>query len=140
MISSDANVIARTTKATSIPTLVVPRPNASFLYRVRDDRLAADGIRRGDLLIIERGQRLFERVEFAQCPCRGEDLPPGCHPIFDEQYDGLVRYLSRLTGDPDLAADIAQAVFLVFVRRVSTIRSARACRSMASSSRPSDCR
>lgn len=42
----------------SIPTLVVPRPNASFLYRVRDDRLAAEGIHPGDLLIIERGQRL----------------------------------------------------------------------------------
>ncbi|MDP9190683.1 MAG: hypothetical protein M3P06_03165 [Acidobacteriota bacterium] len=42
----------------SIPTLVVPRPSTSFLYRVRDDRFAADGIHPGDLLIIERGQRL----------------------------------------------------------------------------------
>ncbi|HEY0157834.1 MAG TPA: S24 family peptidase [Thermoanaerobaculia bacterium] len=43
----------------SIPELVVPRPNASFIYRVKDDLLAeSDGIRRGDLLIVERGRSL----------------------------------------------------------------------------------
>ncbi|HUP60766.1 MAG TPA: S24 family peptidase [Thermoanaerobaculia bacterium] len=42
----------------SLPALVVPRPNVSFVYRARDDRLAADGIYRGDLLIIERGQQV----------------------------------------------------------------------------------
>lgn len=39
----------------SIPDLVVPRPNISFLYRVKDDRLHAEGIRRGDLVVVERG-------------------------------------------------------------------------------------
>lgn len=38
----------------SIPDLVVPRPNISFLYRVKDDRLEGEGVRRGDLVIIER--------------------------------------------------------------------------------------
>jgi SOS-response transcriptional repressor LexA len=42
----------------SLPALVVPRPNVSFVYRVKDDRLAAEGICRGDLLVIERGQQL----------------------------------------------------------------------------------
>jgi DNA polymerase V len=39
----------------SIPEIVVPRPNVSFLYRVKDDRLDGEGIRRDDLIIIERG-------------------------------------------------------------------------------------
>ena len=37
--------------------------------------------------------------------------------IFDEQYDGLYRYLARLTGDPDLAADVAQECFIRLVER-----------------------
>lgn len=37
--------------------------------------------------------------------------------IFDEHYDGLVRYLDRLTGDPDLAADVAQECFIRMVER-----------------------
>lgn len=37
--------------------------------------------------------------------------------IFDEQYDGLYRYLTRLTGDPDLAADVAQECFIRLVEK-----------------------
>ena len=37
--------------------------------------------------------------------------------IFEEQYDPLIRYLVRLTGDPDLAADIAQESFIRLVER-----------------------
>lgn len=37
--------------------------------------------------------------------------------LFDEQYDGLYRYLARLTGDPDLAADVAQETFIRLVER-----------------------
>ena len=42
----------------SIAELVVPRPNSSVLYRVRDQRLAAAGIFAGDLTIIDRDQPL----------------------------------------------------------------------------------
>ena len=37
--------------------------------------------------------------------------------IFEEQYDPLIRYLVRLTGDPDLAADVAQECFIRLVER-----------------------
>jgi len=37
--------------------------------------------------------------------------------IFAEHYEGLFRYLSRLTGDPDLAADVAQEAFVRLVER-----------------------
>lgn len=37
--------------------------------------------------------------------------------IFDEQYDVLYRYLVRLTGDADLAADVAQESFIRLVER-----------------------
>ena len=42
----------------SISELVVPRPNSSAFYRVRDQRLAAVGIFAGDLAIIDRDQPL----------------------------------------------------------------------------------
>jgi RNA polymerase sigma factor (sigma-70 family) len=37
--------------------------------------------------------------------------------IFDAHYDILLRYLVRLTGDPDLAADVAQETFIRLVER-----------------------
>lgn len=37
--------------------------------------------------------------------------------IFDAHYDVLYRYLVRLTGDPDLAADVAQETFIRLVER-----------------------
>lgn len=37
--------------------------------------------------------------------------------IFDEQYEGLYRYLVRLTGDGDLAADVAQETFIRLIER-----------------------
>jgi SOS-response transcriptional repressor LexA len=38
--------------------LLAPRPERSLLYRVPDDALAHEAIRRGDLLIVEKGQNL----------------------------------------------------------------------------------
>ena len=37
--------------------------------------------------------------------------------IFAEHYDGLFRYLVKLTGDPDAAADAAQEAFVRLVER-----------------------
>lgn len=37
--------------------------------------------------------------------------------LFDAHYDALYRYLERLTGDPDLAADVAQETFIRLVER-----------------------
>lgn len=37
--------------------------------------------------------------------------------IFDAHYDALYRYLVRLTGDPDLAADVSQETFIRLVER-----------------------
>jgi RNA polymerase sigma factor (sigma-70 family) len=37
--------------------------------------------------------------------------------LFSEHYTGLFRYLIRLTGDPDLAADVAQEAFVRLVER-----------------------
>jgi len=37
--------------------------------------------------------------------------------LFEEHYDGLFRYLVRLTGDPDMAADAAQEAFVRLVER-----------------------
>ena len=37
--------------------------------------------------------------------------------IFDAHYYVLLRYLVRLTGDPDLAADVAQETFIRLVER-----------------------
>jgi SOS-response transcriptional repressor LexA len=42
----------------SITDLVVPRPNASFIYRVTDSRLAHAAVLAGDVVIVERGQPL----------------------------------------------------------------------------------
>jgi SOS-response transcriptional repressor LexA len=42
----------------SITDFVVPRPNVSFIYHVKDDRLAHAAILEGDMVIVERGQPL----------------------------------------------------------------------------------
>jgi|SRR5215212_2057109 len=42
----------------SIADFVVPRPNSSFIYRVKDARLAHAAILSGDVVIVERGQPL----------------------------------------------------------------------------------
>jgi RNA polymerase sigma-70 factor, ECF subfamily len=46
--------------------------------------------------------------------------------LFLEHYDGLFRYLVRLTGDPDLAADAAQEAFVRLVERPPQDRHVRA--------------
>src|SRR5690242_10906868 len=42
----------------SIEDFVLPHPDMSFLFRVKDDRMAEHAILRGDVAIIERGRRL----------------------------------------------------------------------------------
>ncbi|MGI0029565.1 MAG: RNA polymerase sigma factor, partial [Nitrososphaera sp.] len=39
--------------------------------------------------------------------------------LFDAHFQGLYRYLDRLSGDPDLAADLAQEAFVRLYRRGS---------------------
>lgn len=46
--------------------------------------------------------------------------------LFLEHYDGLYRYLLRLTGDPDVAADAAQEAFVRLVERPPVDRNLRA--------------
>ena len=46
--------------------------------------------------------------------------------LFREHYDGLFRYLVRLTGDPDVAADAAQEAFVRLVERPPQDRHLRA--------------
>lgn len=46
--------------------------------------------------------------------------------LFLEHYDGLYRYLVRLTGDEDLAADAAQETFVRLVERPPQDRNLRA--------------
>jgi RNA polymerase sigma factor (sigma-70 family) len=50
----------------------------------------------------------------------GEDGGVATEPaerLFELHHEQLQRYLSRLTGDPDLAADIAQETFVRFLER-----------------------
>jgi RNA polymerase sigma factor (sigma-70 family) len=37
--------------------------------------------------------------------------------LFAEHYEGLFRYLIRLTGDPDLAADVTQETFVRLIEK-----------------------
>ena len=46
--------------------------------------------------------------------------------LFQQHYDGLYRYLVRLTGDSDLAADAAQEAFVRLVERPPQDRHVRA--------------
>lgn len=46
--------------------------------------------------------------------------------LFQQHYDGLYRYLVRLTGDGDLAADAAQEAFVRLVERPPQDRHVRA--------------
>jgi RNA polymerase sigma factor (sigma-70 family) len=41
----------------------------------------------------------------------------GATELFEQHHEQLRRYLARLTGDPDLAADIAQETFVRFLER-----------------------
>src|SRR5688572_22852774 len=51
----------------------------------------------------------------------------GAIDVLIRQYAGLVYGIAlRQTRDPQRAADVSQAVFMVFVRRVASLRSARA--------------
>jgi SOS-response transcriptional repressor LexA len=42
----------------SITDFLLPRPNVSSIYHVKDDRLAHAAILEGDMVIVERGQPL----------------------------------------------------------------------------------
>ena len=55
-----------------------------------------------------------------------EEEPLNPTKLFLEHYDGLYRYLVRLTGDPDLAADAAQEAFVRLVERPPQDRHVRA--------------
>jgi RNA polymerase sigma factor (sigma-70 family) len=46
--------------------------------------------------------------------------------LFEEHYEGLHRYLVRLTGDPDVAADAAQEAFVRLVERPPQDRNLKA--------------
>ena len=46
--------------------------------------------------------------------------------LFDDQFRSLFRYLDRLSGDPALAADLAQEAFIRLYRRGSLPRDAKA--------------
>ena len=45
------------------------------------------------------------------------DFEAAFRRLFDEQFASLFRYLDRLSGDPDLAADLAQEAFVRLYRR-----------------------
>jgi RNA polymerase sigma-70 factor, ECF subfamily len=51
---------------------------------------------------------------------------PNVAALFMEHYDGLYRYLVKLTGDPDTAADAAQEAFVRMVERPPQNRHPRA--------------
>jgi RNA polymerase sigma-70 factor (ECF subfamily) len=55
-----------------------------------------------------------------------EEEPLNPTKLFLEHYDGLYRYLVRLTGDPDMAADAAQEAFVRLVERPPQDRHVRA--------------
>ncbi|HST07840.1 MAG TPA: sigma-70 family RNA polymerase sigma factor [Gemmatimonadaceae bacterium] len=52
-----------------------------------------------------------------------DESPPGFEEtfcrLFDQQFQSLFRYLQRLTGDADLANDLAQEVFVRLYQRAS---------------------
>jgi RNA polymerase sigma-70 factor (ECF subfamily) len=56
----------------------------------------------------------------------GDPFDDAFRRLFDEQFRSLFRYLDRLTGDPALAADLAQEAFMRLYRRRSLPLDARA--------------
>lgn len=58
-------------------------------------------------------------------PHSGDDLVD-VTKLFNEHYDGLYRYLVRMTGDPDMAHDAAQEAFVRLVERPPQDRHLRA--------------
>lgn len=54
------------------------------------------------------------------------DRRPDAAQLFREHYDALYRYLVRLTGDGDMAADAAQEAFVRLVERAPQERHLRA--------------
>lgn len=44
----------------SITEFVVPHPNSSVLFRVKDDRMVEQSILRGDVVVVDRTSRLKE--------------------------------------------------------------------------------
>ncbi|MGH7570536.1 MAG: RNA polymerase sigma factor [Gemmatimonadota bacterium] len=57
---------------------------------------------------------------------RDEAFAEGFRRIFTEEFEGLFRYLNRLTGDPALAKDIAQEAFVRLYQRGEWPRDRRA--------------
>ncbi|MGH7551176.1 MAG: RNA polymerase sigma factor [Gemmatimonadota bacterium] len=57
---------------------------------------------------------------------RDEGFAEDFRRIFAEEFDSLFRYLSRLTGDPALATDIAQEAFVRLYQRGEWPRDRRA--------------
>jgi RNA polymerase sigma-70 factor (ECF subfamily) len=53
------------------------------------------------------------------------DGEPGAEDLFERHHESLRRYLVRLTGDPDLAADLAQEAFVRLLDRRRPPASAR---------------
>ena len=50
-------------------------------------------------------------------PHEGAGYVDAVAALFDARYKSLFRYLDRLTGDPDLAMDLAQETFVRLYRR-----------------------
>jgi RNA polymerase sigma-70 factor, ECF subfamily len=72
----------------------------------------------------QRAQGSGTRTLSAQTP--PPEQRPDVGQLFQEHYDALYRYLVRLTGDGDLAADAAQEAFVRLVERAPQDRHLKA--------------